>query len=133
MSVMQDCGTIYSQKSDRDSGGVKRPRRPDGGRKVPSALLNADALACRREISVDGLDQRRDLLAHDLVGHEDDDRDCRQNQRVLGHRLALGVLLVELAHLHICIRQCLHLSFLPPSVLVNGYCDLSAVNFVAGT
>src|SRR5713226_7710395 len=68
-------------------------------------------LSCCRQIAVDEVHERSDLLAHDLVGHEHDDRDRRQNQRVLGHCLTLAQPLLELTHLHICFRQNLHLLF----------------------
>ena len=58
-----------------------------------------------------------DVLAHDLVRHKHDDRDRCDNQRVLGHRLALGEFLLELAQPDIELAQHFHLQ-LPYNVVL---------------
>ena len=68
----------------------------------------AACLARGREIRVDPIHERTDVLAHDLVSHEDDDRDCRQDQGVLGHGLAFSEPFIELAHTNIEFRYEFH-------------------------
>src|SRR5208337_1854410 len=54
------------------------------------AMLRNPRLAGGRQIGVDLVDQRADVVAHRLVGDEHDDRDRCHDQRVFSHRLTLA-------------------------------------------
>jgi len=56
------------------------------------------------ELAVHSGEQRGNGRAHLLVGNEHNDRDCRHDQRVLSHGLAL----LALGHLYKQFRQLIH-------------------------
>src|SRR5579862_2138785 len=70
-------------------------------------------IGARLELAVYAAQQGGDRRAHGLVANENHDRDCRENQRILSHRLSAR----EPICLHVHLPDQIHFR-VPPSVCV---------------